>query len=222
MRTQRIPFYLLIIGLGGLLSSAAVASHKKSETLSLLDDARTEAQALETIISDSAPRRIERRLMRRLSRLEDILDSLEGELLSQQRQGRRRRNRDGGFSGMIVVEDLADVPVDLPQRQVNEDDFFYNGQPETSQRELGKILSALEAEAFSDGRLSALRSAMVGRTFTVDQVKTLLSVFPFGDDKVEAASMLFSQVSDTNNWFEIYAELDFDSDRQALRARTGL
>ena len=88
MRTQRIPFYLLIVGLGGLLSSAAVASHKKSETLSLLDDARTEAQALENIISDSAPRRIERRLMRRLSRLEDILDSLEGELISQQRQGR--------------------------------------------------------------------------------------------------------------------------------------
>jgi hypothetical protein len=213
---------LVIAGLAGLLSSAAVAAHKKTESLALLEEARMETQAIGSIIEDSAPRRVERRLMRRLNRLEDLLDSLEGEILNQERRRPSRVNQDDGFSGMLIVEDLADVPVDLPMRQVDPDDFFYDGQRTTSSKEMAKILKALEAEAFSDGRLSALGSAMTERSFTVAQVKAVLKVFPFGDDKVEAAALLFSQVSDQQNWFEIYAELDFDSDREALRTRVGI
>jgi hypothetical protein len=49
-----------------------------------------------------------------------------------------------------------------------------------------------------------------------------VDAFTFGDDKVSAASMLFPQVEDKENWFEIYSVLDFDSDRESLRRKTGI
>ena len=224
---MRLPTLLVIGSLCGLVSTAAVASHKNSEALGLLDDARYEAQALEGLIENNAPRRMERKLMRRLSRLDDILDSLEGELRDQERsrqRGRRRvqKQRNDNFEGMILVEDLQEMPVELPTRQVNSDDYFFEENAEISSRELKKILSAMDSEAFSDGRLDILRSASNRRSFTVAQVKEIMEAFPFGDDKVKAAAMLFPQVTDTENWYTVYAALDFDSDRKALRVKTGI
>lgn len=227
---MRLPTLVVIVSISGLLSTAAVASHKKSEVLGLIDDARIETQAIETLVEDSAPRRIERRLMRRLDKLEDILNSLEGELIDRERKSRRgRRIGKGGqeasqdnFQGMIFVEDLIEMPVELPSRQVSPDDYYADENQAVSPGELLKIISILDSEAFSDGRLEVLQSAIIQRRFLVSQVQKILAVFPFGDDKVKAATMLFPHVNDTENWFTIYAELDFDSDRKALRSNTGI
>jgi hypothetical protein len=224
---MRLPTLVVLGSLCGLVSTAAVASHKNSEALGLIDDARYEAQALEGLIENSAPKRMERKLLRRLSKLEDILDSLEGELRDQegsrgraQRRGQSRRN--DNFDGMIIVEDLQEMPVELPTRRVNPDDYFFEENAEISSREVKKILSTMDSESFSDGRLDILRSATKRRILTVAQVKQLMEAFPFGDDKVTAAAMLFPQVTDTENWYTVYAALDFDSDRKALRAKTGI
>lgn len=224
---MRLPTLLVIVSISGLLSTAAVASHKKSEVLSLIDDARFETQAIEVLVEDRAPRRIERKLMRRLDKLEAILDSLEGELIDRERNTRRKKKRsqrtqDDNFQGMIFVEDLVEMPVELPSRQVSPDDYYVEANRPVSRAELQKIISVLESEAFSDGRLEVLQSAIIQRSFSVADVTQIMAVFPFGDDKVEAASMLFPHVSDTENWYTIYAELDFDSDRKSLRAKTGI
>jgi hypothetical protein len=224
---MRLPTLVVLGSLCGLVSTVAVASHKNSEALGLLDDARYEAQALEGLIENNAPRRMERKLMRRLSKLDAILDSLEAELRDQERLGQRGRRQDQGrrndnFEGMILVEDLQEMPVELPTRQVNPDDYFFEENTPISKAELKKVLAAMESESFSDGRLDILRSASNGRSFRVAQVKKLMETFPFGDDKVKAAAMLFPQVTDTENWYTVYAALDFDSDRKDLRAKTGI
>jgi hypothetical protein len=227
---MRLPTLVVIVSISGLLSTAAVASHKKSEVLGLIDDARIETQAIEMLVEDSAPRRIEERLMRRLDKLEDILNSLEGELIDREQKSRRgRRIGKGGretsqdnFQGMIFVEDLVEMPVELPSRQVSPDDYYADENQGVSPGELLKIISILDSEAFSDGRLELLQSAIIQRRFLVSQVQKIMAVFPFGDDKVKAATMLFPRVNDTENWFTIYAELDFDSDRKALRSNTGI
>ena len=121
---------------------------------------------------------------------------------------------------MIVVEDLGDVPVDLPMRQVDPSQF--EGPIRTSQADMARIVVVLESEAFSDGRISALKTIMPNRSFQVSQVVEILDLFNFGDDKVTAATLLFSQVEDPENWFLVYGALDFDSDRESLRRKTSL
>ena len=211
-------FYLLLVG--ALTSSTprvADASHPPSEALFLLAQAQDEAEALDNMIHRTSNRALERRLKRRLRRLETLLDELEREI---RRPPQRRVSRDGGFSGMIVVEDLADVPLDLPMREVDPTDF--EAPIRTTPDDLERITEVLELESFSDGKLSALRTVIPNRSFTVSQVIAMLDAFPFGDDKVSAASLLFPQVEDHENWYRVYGALDFDSDREALRRRTSL
>ena len=92
----------------------------------------------------------------------------------------------------------------------------------TTSDDLERITEVLELESFSDGKLSALRTVIPNRSFTVSQIIVMLDAFPFGDDKVSAASLLFPQVEDPENWYQVYGALDFDSDREALRRRTSL
>ena len=171
--------------LAGLASSAAIASHSRHAQMDLLDEVREETAILEEMIEKTAPRRIERRLKRQIRRVEGAINELESEIETTTRRRRRhtRPHLDDGFSGMIVVEDLADVPDHLS----NQDDFSLT----TSEQDLNRMISALKAEAFSDGRLSALQAMIPNRTFSVNQVKRLVDAFTFGDDKVSAASMLF-------------------------------
>ena len=220
MRISRFPMLLAIASLSGLLSTAAIASRRAPRTLSLLDQAQIETQAIEDILQQNNSRRAKRQLLRRVNRLENLLVTLETQLQRERRARRSRVAQEDNFSGIILIEDPIAAPIDLPQREVQPGSFAYNGNSETSKQELKQILKALEAEAFSDSRLEALSSAKTGRTFTVNQVKTIVDSFSFGDDKVDAAAMLFDHVSDPENWFAVYDSLPFDSDRKALRKRT--
>ena len=219
MRISRFPMLLAIASLSGLLSTAAIASRRAPRTLSLLDQAQIETQAIEDLLQKNNSRRAKRQLLRRINRLENLLENLESQL-QRERRARRSRSAEDNFSGIILIEDPIAAPIDLPHRDVQPGSFAYNGMPETSPQELNQILKALEAESFSDSRLEALSSAKTGRTFTVSQVKSIVAVFSFGDDKVDAAAMLFDHVSDPENWFAVYDSLPFDSDRKDLRKRT--
>ena len=88
-----------------------------------------------------------------------------------------------------------------------------------SQEQLQTIESALEEESFSDARVELLREITQHHAFEVSQVTALLEAFSFGDDKVEAAALLHAQVVDPENWFQVYEAFDFDTDKEALRAR---
>lgn len=217
MRAKTFLSLLLVGVLSSSTPRVADASHPPSEALFLLAQAQDEAQALDAMIHRASNRAVERRLKRRLRRLETLLNELEREI---RRPTPRRASRDGGFSGMIVVEDLADVPVDLPMREV--DSSTFEAPMRTTSADLQRITEVLELESFSDGKLSALRTVIPNRSFTVSQVIAVLDTFPFGDDKVAAASLLFPQVEDPENWYRVYGALDFDSDREALRRRTSL
>lgn len=89
-----------------------------------------------------------------------------------------------------------------------------------SEGEFSQILCAVRDESFSDDKMAMLRDASRGRAFTTDQVIRMIEPFPFSDDKVDAAALLFSQVVDPWNWYHIYGALTFSSDKDDLRRRT--
>ncbi len=87
---------------------------------------------------------------------------------------------------------------------------------------LNALTDALGQEAFSEGRLRVLRSAVDAPSgFNVEQVLRLLESFDFGGDKVEAAAMLHPQVVDPEKWYLVYGAFDFDTDKEALRRQVG-
>ncbi len=85
--------------------------------------------------------------------------------------------------------------------------------------QLQAIETALEEESFSDAKLALLQEISLQHSFDVAQVKELLEAFSFGDDKVEAAALLHPRIVDPENWFQVYEAFDFETDKEALRAR---
>lgn len=94
------------------------------------------------------------------------------------------------------------------------------GPQVVSSQDLSRIRSSIAAESFSDDRLAILRDASRGRYFTSAQVLSMMELFSFSDDKVEAAVILFPRVVDQQNWYTVYSGLTFSSDKDRLRAQT--
>jgi len=88
------------------------------------------------------------------------------------------------------------------------------------EKELNDLLDALAQEGFADRRLSLLRSACSEALVTVDQAISIIDVFQFGTDKVEAGAFLYQRLSDPENFHRVYGALDFDTDKESLRRRT--
>lgn len=90
---------------------------------------------------------------------------------------------------------------------------------EMSDGDVQTLLNAMAEEGFPDSRLALLRLAVMDAQVTVDQVLSLVGAFDFGSDKVEAAALLHSRVSDPEHFYKVYGTLDFESDKEALRRR---
>jgi hypothetical protein len=90
----------------------------------------------------------------------------------------------------------------------------------TSEADFSRILGAMDAQAFGDDKLTVLRDASNARLFTTGQVIRVLDQLPFGDDKVDAAAMLYPRVIDPAEWYRVYPELTFSSEKDDLSRRT--
>lgn len=89
-----------------------------------------------------------------------------------------------------------------------------------SPQEFSRIYSAVSAESFGDDQLAVLRAASQGRRFSSTQVASLMNLFDFSDDRIEAAVFLYPQITDPQNWYTVYGALTFSSDKTELRQRT--
>ncbi len=83
------------------------------------------------------------------------------------------------------------------------------------------LLAAMDAEAFRDGKLRVLRSAIGPTQVTVQQLRAIMRRLPFGDDRVEAATLAHPHLVDPQRFFEVYQELVHESEKDELRRRVG-
>ncbi|MBU0741214.1 DUF4476 domain-containing protein [bacterium] len=84
------------------------------------------------------------------------------------------------------------------------------------------LIAAIEEESFADGKSAVLETAAETNQFTVAQVRQLLPLFTFSDGRIGAAVTLYPRTIDVENWFQVYGEFTFDSDKDELRERLGL
>lgn len=83
------------------------------------------------------------------------------------------------------------------------------------------LLAAMDAEAFREGKLRVLRGAIGPTQVTVQQLRALMRRLPFGDDRVEAATLAHPHLVDPQRFFEVYQELVHESEKDELRRRVG-
>lgn len=204
-----------------LVALPARAAHDPQDILAL---AHEELRSIDALIDDARSRAVQRELHQKVAHL----DALLAELAAAPQQVSLTTGDEGGR--VSIHAGPSGLNIDISGTTVDDDDpvpIAAAPPPPKVTREpcsaadLAQIQAALNAESFADGRLKVLGSAASNHWFTVAQVRTLMGLFDFDSDKVEAAAMLYPRVIDTANWYQVYSELSFEADKDALRERVG-
>ncbi len=91
-----------------------------------------------------------------------------------------------------------------------------------SDAELRTLTGTIEAAPFNEGKLQALREGLEGREVTSDQASSVLELFSFSRDRVDALVFLHPRIADGENFGVLLSALKFESDRKAVLDRLGL
>ncbi len=80
------------------------------------------------------------------------------------------------------------------------------------------LLARVQAESFSDDKLSLIQSASGYHWFRCEQVARLMGSLTFSDDQIAAARILRPRIVDPQNHHVFNDVLDFSDDKQAVQA----
>jgi len=192
-----LPLLSLLLALPALAQDPRPPAVIEAEISGHLSAARESLADIESLIEAAHTRAVQQQIRRKVVRAEDHLNRV-ALLTSELSQYSR-----APMPPPLIIEEEPPPPFICP--------------PGDFQR----IVAAIQGESFANEQLRVLQDASRDRWFTVDQIKGLVNLFTFGDDKVNAAAMLHGHAADPENWYLIYEAFTFDSDKKKLQQRVG-
>lgn len=139
-----------------------------------------------------------------LSRATDRLSDLNHRLAELARQPQVVVEQPAPPPQVVVVQPPPEVVEPPPLMPMSPDAFH-------------SMVRAIQGEAFDNQKMAMLHDAGRDQWFEVQQVRRVMSLFSFGGEKVEAAAWMHSRTLDLDRWYEVYQDLTFDSEKDALR-----
>ncbi|MFM7204046.1 MAG: DUF4476 domain-containing protein [Myxococcota bacterium] len=85
-----------------------------------------------------------------------------------------------------------------------------------SEGDLQSIITSINEESFSQGKMQVLKTAGPSYWFTVDQVKRIIGTFTFENDKLAAVEFLAPRILDRENAHKLYSAFDFQSSKDKV------
>lgn len=89
-------------------------------------------------------------------------------------------------------------------------------QPTMGPGQWTQALESVENQSFSDGQKTVARQILRNNCVSVNQVKQLMELFSFDDDKVEIAQAAYPSVVDPQNYFQLNDAFSFSSSVEKL------
>jgi len=134
----------------------------------------------------------------------DVRDELLHRIDKSKRMGRRMARTTDDLVALASQPTYAE-PLLLPEPM--------------SEQEYARISGALQREWWDDSRQQLLAEIARDRFFSSKQVARVMGLFTFGDAKVTAAATLYPNVIDPENFYTVYDQLTFRSEKDDLRRR---
>jgi len=75
---------------------------------------------------------------------------------------------------------------------------------------------AIKAALFGDDKMNVATQALTGKCVTVVQVKSIIKLFNFEDEKLAFAKYAYDYTQDKNNYYQVNSSFDFSSTKQEL------
>ncbi len=91
-----------------------------------------------------------------------------------------------------------------------------------SRQRFKSMLEAIENESFDDGRLRVAKTVIrTNACLTAVQLRQMMNLFSFDENKVELAKFAWDYLYDLSNFHLIYDTLDFESSKEELEQYIG-
>ena len=98
-----------------------------------------------------------------------------------------------------------------------EDNRTYNSYASPmSDREFAQVMNSMQKEWFENNRMKSASYIISNNFFTADQVKDLVSVFSFEDNKLEIAKQAYTKTLDKENYTCVVNALQYKSSKDEL------
>lgn len=135
-----------------------------------------------------------------------------------------------GFHLDITINRFGKVLVD--ERRMDINDEWYNDQDDyydsdnggwnnsysnvMNTREFETVKTSLRKEWFENNRITSVKYIIEKNNFTTAQVKDMMLLFTFENNRLEIAKLAFSKTVDKNNYFLLNDALTFSSSKDEL------
>ncbi|TCZ67320.1 DUF4476 domain-containing protein [Flaviaesturariibacter aridisoli] len=78
------------------------------------------------------------------------------------------------------------------------------------------LLQQVRAETFDNTKLTIIKDALATNRVTAVQVKQLMQLFTFDNDRLELAKAAYPRTTDKNNYFQVNDAFEFSSSKESL------
>lgn len=117
---------------------------------------------------------------------------------------------------------LDERQIDFQDEWYNEEDEYYdhegwdNSMNKMSVREFEQLKESLRKEWFENNRLVSVKVMLEKSNFTAHQVKDLMMLFNFENNRVEIAKSAYRKTIDKENYYMLNEALNFTSSKDEL------
>ena len=99
----------------------------------------------------------------------------------------------------------------------NRDRNNYSYRP-MSDQSFAALMETMQKEGFENTRLKLLKQSVDGNYFTTAQVKQLVTLFTFDENKLDVAKYVYRNTIDRENYFQLYDSFFFSRSKEDLAA----
>lgn len=88
--------------------------------------------------------------------------------------------------------------------------------------DFNQLKQSVKKSSFDSGKVSILQTAVPSNTFYVSQAVELMKMLDSDSNKVTVGELIYKQVCDPQNWYQIYSAFTFDSGKHELARKLGM
>ena len=131
-----------------------------------------------------------------------------------------------GFHLDITINRFGKVLVD--ERRMDINDEWYNDQDDyydsdnggwnnvMNTREFETVKTSLRKEWFENNRITSAKFIIEKNNFTTAQVKEMMMLFTFENNRLEIAKLAYNKTIDKNNYYQLNDALTFSNSKEEL------
>ncbi|MFT6716471.1 MAG: hypothetical protein ACJA0Q_001112 [Saprospiraceae bacterium] len=79
------------------------------------------------------------------------------------------------------------------------------------------FIANIAQQDFDDAKITIISNSLETKCFSCDQIKTLLELFSFEEDKISIVKKAYGRVFDPRNFDVIYTVFEFDSSKNEIK-----